>query len=247
MDFSQLFDTVDTVAPDTGSGVFTLQHFAVLTVIGGIIYLIARRFKRADAAGRQKILTATALFAMVNEVLKDAYLAGLGVLGWGHLPLHLCGINIIVIGLYWWTKRPKLAEWLYAMSLPGGLVALLSPDWGELPVMNIMFWQTNTIHAALVLFPILLLIDGLKPDGRRFIRLAPWLFVIGGVIYPLNKLLGTNFLFMNWAPIGTPFEVFEDWLGNPGYLLGFVGVMALVWGVMYLPWRRKSQRAGAKI
>lgn len=241
MDRSQIFATVDTVAPGIGTGVFSLIHFSVLIFLGLIIYGIIRQFKLSDRATRDKIIAGVAVFAILNELLKDVYLAVLGQFSWANLPFHLCGINIIVIAIYLVTRKAHLAEWLYAMGLPGGLVALISPDWAELPVANIMFWQANTIHATLVLLPILLLIDGFRPHGKRFLKILPWFLGIAAVIYPLNKLLNTNFLFMNWAPIGTPFEMFEHRLGNPGYLIAFAALFGLCWFMMYLPWREKGQ------
>lgn len=239
MDFSQLYKTVDTVAPGYESGVFTPTHLTVLTLELLFIALMAVLFVRSAPQRRGKILFSLATFVILNEILKDLYLLALGELQWMHMPLHLCGINVLAITAYQWSKKKKLAEWLYAMSLPGGLVALISPDWSKLPVLNIMYLQTNTIHTALVLFPILLLLSGFRPSGRRFLSIAPILFLIAALIYPLNKILETNFLFLNWAPIGTPFAAFEELLGNPGYLLAFGALLLFVWLLMYLPWRTK--------
>ena len=240
MDFSHLFETVDTITPGVASGIFTPAHFVVLSLILLSILFIARYFRQADAVTRERLLRTVAVFAIANEILKDVYLLALGQLQWANLPLHLCGINIIVIGLYLVKRSPKTAEWLYAIGLPGGLVALISPDWADLPVVNIMFWQANSIHAALVLFPILLLIDGFRPRIRRLFPIIPWLLGLAAIIFPLNKLLDTNFLFLNEAPKGTPFEVFEQLMGNPGYIAAFAGLLAVVWVLMYWPWRETS-------
>lgn len=243
MDYSQLFDTVDTVTPGTGSGVFTTEHFMVLTFMLMLIVFIAYTFKRSAPERRAKILTGVMLFVLLNEILKDVYLAWLGQITWAHMPLHMCGINVLMITAYWFLRKEKIAEWLYAMSISGGMVALLSPDWGKLPVMNIMFWQANTIHAGLVLFPVLLLIDGFRPSGKRFLKVVPYMLLLAAIIYPINKILDTNFFFLNWAPLETPFEMFEVKLGNPGYLAGFALVCTAVWSLMYLPWCKKEATA----
>lgn len=244
MDFSQLFATVDTIPPGYESGVFTSTHLIVLASVLLVIGLIGWWFYKSDRETRDKMLFYVAVFGVVNEILKDLYLFGLGQIKWAHMPLHLCGINIIMIAIYQATKHKSAAEWLYAMSLPGGLIALVSPDWAELPVANIMFWQANSIHAVLMLYPILLLIDGFVPHAIRFLKVLPWLFALAAVIYPINKLLDTNFLFLNWAPIGTPFEVFESWFGNPGYIASFAALFGLAWFLMYLPWRKKAALDG---
>lgn len=106
--------------------------------------------------------------------------------------------------------------------------------------MNLFLILSNTVHAALVLFPILLLIDGFRPQPKRFLRVMPVFGLISLIIYPLNKLLEANFLFMSYAPKATPFEMFEVWLGNPGYLLAFGVLLALGWFLIYLPWFRPA-------
>ena len=118
----------------------------------------------------------------------------------------------------------------------GGLVALISPNWSKLP-FNIMYWQTNTIHTALVLYPVLLLV-GFQPKLKRFFTILPYFLCLLAVIYPLNKFLDTNFFFLNYAPEGTPFVMFEVLLGNPGFLLAFAALLGIVWTLLYLPWRK---------
>lgn len=71
MDRSQIFATVDTVAPGIGTGVFSLIHFSVLIFLGLIIYGIIRQFKLSDRATRDKIIAGVAVFAILNELLKD--------------------------------------------------------------------------------------------------------------------------------------------------------------------------------
>lgn len=240
MDLSYFFDTIYTIPPGMGSGTFTLTHWSILGVMSLTIYLIAHVFSRADQATRQRILLGTVVFIVVNEVFKDIMLLAVGRFHWDNLPLHLCGLNMIATLVYWRTKNLWVAEWLYGMSLLGGMVALISPNWAPLPLMNLFLILSNTVHAALVLFPILLLIDGFRPQPGRFLRVMPVFGLISLIIYPLNKLLEANFLFMSYAPKATPFEMFEAWLGNPGYLLAFGVLLALGWFLIYLPWFRPA-------
>lgn len=242
MDFSQLFKTVDTIAPGYESGIFTSTHLIILFSEILFIALMARKYKFLDKTKRRKMIRGFGFFVIINELLKDLYLLFLGELQWKNLPLHLCGINAIVIALHLITGKKKASEWLYAMSLPGGLVALISPDWSKLPVLNIMFWQTNTIHTVLVLYPVLLLVGGFKPSPKRFLSILPYFLILICIIYPLNKILNTNFLFINFAPLGTPFAVFEELLGNPGYIAAFAALLTIVWVLLYLPWRKKEQK-----
>ncbi len=242
MDFSQLFKTVDTVAPGYGTGIFTPTHLTVLFFELLLMALLAQKFWRLDEIKRKKMLRGLALFIIINEILKDLYLLLIGQFQWENLPFHLCGINVIVVTIHLLTSKKKAAEWLYATGLPGGLVALISPNWSKLPLLNIMYWQTNTIHTALVLYPVLLLIGGFQPKPKRFFTILPYFLILLAVIYPLNKVLDTNFFFLNYAPEGTPFAVFEVLLGNPGFILAFAALLVIVWTLLYLPWRKKGEK-----
>ena len=62
----------------------------------------------------------------------------------------------------------------------------------------------------------------------------------------LNQLLGTNFMFLNGAGEGNPLTLFEQWLGDPGYLAAYPFLIALVWAVLYLPWALARRRAKEK-
>lgn len=241
MDFTQLFKTAENVDAGYSSGVFTPTHLTVLASMLATIFIIALIYKRSTPENRARIQRYIAWFVLINEILKNLYAWAIGQIDWSYLPLHLCGMNILLIWAYQITRNKGVAEWLYAFGLPGALVALITPSWSALPVLNIMFWQSNTIHVGLATFPILLLIDGFRPNAKRFIKVLPWLFAYAALIFPLNKWLGTNFLFINFAPLGTPFVVFEKILGNPGYILGFLGVVAVVNVVMYMSWNLKRK------
>ena len=55
-------------------------------------------------------------------------------------------------------------------------------------------------------------------------------------IYFLNKVLYTNFYFLN-GPTSSPVTaLFTQWFGEQWYLLGFLPAVALVLAGMYLPW-----------
>ena len=54
-------------------------------------------------------------------------------------------------------------------------------------------------------------------------------------VYALNKILGTNFMFLNNGGTGNPLAWAESVLGNPGYLLALPVLIGLVWLILYMP------------
>ena len=55
-------------------------------------------------------------------------------------------------------------------------------------------------------------------------------------LYFLNKLLNTNFMFLNWADVGNPLSFFEARWGRPWYIFSAIPMLAAAWTLMYLPW-----------
>ena len=71
------------------------------------------------------------------------------------------------------------------------------------------------------------------------------MLAVAAVMYVFNKLAGTNYFFLNSPAPGSPLEWFARFLGNPGYILGFLPIMAVVWLALYLPWLWKGRKRQA--
>lgn len=81
---------------------------------------------------------------------------------------------------------------------------------------------------------------------EEWVAILPYFLILVAVIYPLNKVLDTNFFFLNYPPEGTPFVVFEELLGNPGFIIAFAALLVTVWTLLYLPWRKKGEKVVQK-
>jgi len=88
----------------------------------------------------------------------------------------------------------------------------------------------------------------IKPGARRLPYCFLFLVAISVPIYFFDKRIDANFLFLNWPSPGSPLVWFEKWLGNPGYILGYIPMAAVVWTTLYLPvelkrrWETKGKR-----
>ncbi|MBQ5545489.1 MAG: hypothetical protein IIU00_07390, partial [Clostridia bacterium] len=51
----------------------------------------------------------------------------------------------------------------------------------------------------------------------------------------VNRLLGSNYFFINGPVRGTLTQTFADWLGEGYYLIPMLAALLAVWGVLYLP------------
>jgi len=134
------------------------------------------------------------------------------------------------------TGKDWCKEELYALCTPGAAIALLCPGWLGTKAWSLINLHSVTLHGLLVLYPVLLVAGGFRPQVRRLPAVLAFLFGSALPIYFLNKVLYTNFYFLN-GPTSSPVTaLFTQWFGEQWYLLGFLPAVALVLAGMYLPW-----------
>ena len=218
---------------------FWLGLCVALCVIGSIV------FRRLDEKGRRRMVVVIAALLVADELFKDVLMLSTGQFEWEHLPFHLCGLNIFVSAWYAIHPNDTAAEILYALSLPGAMVALLVPNWTCLPITCLMHIHSETVHIMLVLLPVLLLAGGFRPNWRRLPRV--FAFVLAGlaVAVLLNGQLGTNFMFMSHDE-GNPVLVLIYGIFGPAHGLGLALLLVIVWALMYTPWIIADRRAKSK-
>lgn len=226
-----------------------LLMLAGLALLTSALVVLGCRMEREK---RLHMLRGIAVFMVVMELLKDFLLAVQGAFSVGYLPLHLCSMDMFIC-LYWaWhPEREGGGQCLYSLGLSGGVAALLFPDWWDMPLWHFQSLHSFLYHALLVAVPMIALITGMvRPRVRQIWRPMLFLVAVAVPVYGLNRLLGTNFMFLQYPVPGTPLE----WCGRfpGGYLLGYgllvMGVLILLnlpfdlwgWGKQRREKRRKS-------
>ncbi|MBR2809682.1 MAG: YwaF family protein, partial [Erysipelotrichaceae bacterium] len=117
----------------------------------------------------------------------------------------------------------------------GALAALIIPIWTNEPLWNFMHLHSVSVHAALVLYPVLLIADGFKPDFRNLPKVMLGLIVFLIPVYFLNRVLRTNFFFVNDSDGNVLSKVFAKILGEKLFVLGYLPVLLIVFAILYLP------------
>lgn len=243
---SDFWKSVQTIHADYGPtyrsfSLFDKTHWAELLAAFLIIAVCAWVYHRCADVTRHQILRAVIVLMLVDEFMKHAVLLYTGQWNVSYLPLQLCSINIFVC----WYDAIHGSRWskeiLYALCLPGALIAMLSPSWQKLPVWNLLHLHSYSIHVLLVLYPVLLLAGGFHPQVQNICKVLEFLALTATPVFFLNRLIGTNFFFLN-DPNGNPVTVLlAHLLGRKFYLFGFLPLIGLVLAVLYLPWYRAKQ------
>ena len=227
---------------------FSPIHLAVTAFFVAIIVAACVYYHKLDEKGRQKFLYVMAALLLIDELVKHAASLATGQWEWEFIPLHLCSINIFVC-VWHSIKRDDLsAEILYALCVPGALLALLMPTWTNLPFWNVMSLHSNSIHVLLEMYPLLLLSGGFRPNAKRLPKVFLILLCECVPIFFINKLLGTNFFFLNGTAGNPVLKLLAEIFGKDLYFLGMPFLLVVVWAVMYLPWHlieKKKQNAKA--
>ena len=148
--------SVQTIQAERGADyrafpLFGAVHWAELLVAIAIVVLCAMIYRRCREMTRQQILRAVFVLMLADEFMKQAVLLYTGQWNVTYLPLHLCSINIFVCWYDAVHQSRRSKEILYALCLPGAVVAMLSPSWQRLPVWNLLHLHSYSIHVLLIL------------------------------------------------------------------------------------------------
>jgi len=230
------FLTDDNIPEGVGFQAFGLAH--ILWLLAGLLFCITACFfyKKLSASKQKRMLTVLGAYIFLQEMVKNLVLIFLGEFSWGYLPFHLCGINILLIFFDIIKQTKVVRSFLYYFSIPGAALALLFPNWTDMPVWNFFHIHSFTIHILLVLYPLLLVTTNqVSTDLKSALRGTALLVAMAIPVYGLNLLWGTNFMFLMKPDSGNPLEMFEKLLGS--HLWGFPILLPVVILVMYIPTR----------
>lgn len=227
-------ETSDTISEGLGFSLFGTVHLNWLVIAAVLITANCLLYRKLKPEGRVRWNKTVALLIIANELFKHTMLIIGGNFLPDYLPLHLCSINIFLIAIHAWRPTVMLSNFLYTVCIPGAVAALLFPSWTKLPVANFMHLHSTTIHIMLVMYPMVLSVNGvLKPSARGIPKCLGLLLVMAGVALVANLAFDTNFMFLMEAEPGNPLYVFEQLFGS--HLIGFPILITAVLLVMYVP------------
>ena len=233
-------DTTETITADVGFSHFDGLHLSWLAVFVVLIVVNCILYRKLGEKGRGIWKKTVAALLVADELFKQIMLLIGGRFLPAYLPLHLCSINIFLIAFHVWKPSKLLNNFLYMVCIPGTAAAMLFPTWTKLPLLNFMHIHSFTVHILLMLYPVVLAVGGeLKPSAKMIPKCLGLLAAMAVVIYGVNLLLDTNFMFLMSADEGNPLYWFGQNWGS--HLLGFPVIIAGVLIVMYLPlelWRK---------
>lgn len=232
--FKYYFTYWDDLPADIGFDLFGKIHMTWLLGIILVIIIGSAVFLKCGNDRQNRILKTLAVIMLIMEAYKDSVLIVTGNMSVQYLPLHLCGIAIFIEVLFAFFPCAFLGELSCVVCLPGAAAALLFPDWSRYPIINFMNLHGFILHTILVLFPILIMLSGkYMPKIRRIYMPIVFFAAAAPIIYHINVWQETNFMFLNWPSLDSPFEMIYKTYGYKGYLAAFGGTVFIVILIMY--------------
>lgn len=218
---------------------FGPAHLAAAGVLALVGFRLIRAGMAADARGRRRLRIGLIVAIVFFRVTKHWWKASTGM--WAletDLGLHLCGIMswVSVYGL--WRRRPWTLRLMYFFGVAGAVQAVVTPD-ATFGWRHYTFVETMTSHAMLVMAGIWAVkVEGYRPTARD-----PWLALgvlnlYAAVMYPLNRLLGSNYLYLIDKPeTASILDYFPGW---PWYILLLEPLAVGLFLALYLPYRNSG-------
>lgn len=219
----------------------------LLVVLVGVALPLAVR--RVAAGGVERAVAAGLAVALLGHVVFNMWVRvqwyGLPLVQ--HLPLHLCGLAVLLVAWVLARRSYSAFEVAYFWATGGTVQAILTPDLqqGFPSPLYVNFFVGHGLVIVGVVYAIV--VYGFRPTLRSVVKTAAVTLACMAVIAPLNVVLGTNYLYLRHKPEGASLI---DYLGPwPWYIAALVAVGVLSCLVYYAPfallaWWSRTRQAG---
>lgn len=214
---------------------YSSEHYISILVVAlfGVWFLYSGKYRWNEEQKWKNALTfAIVLYGVqLFKTFIRLYLGNFDIAE--DLPLQLCNILplLMIIGLS--IKSRAFIAVIFFWILGGTAQANLTPTlYNVFPHYEaIRYWAIHTGLPILAIYTFYVL-------GYRFtivdvVRSALSLNILAAVIYPLNMVLGANYLYLNGKPgEGTIYDLLGPW---PWYLMSLEAVMLVIFSVVLIP------------
>ncbi len=217
-----------------GFQIFDAIHLSWLVFILIFIIVNCYFYVRGSSSWRLRWQKVVFWALFILEIIKQIYLVVTDQYSYWSPPLHLCGFGIFIIGIHVYFANRTTSTLLFALTLPGAVIALVFPGWATDPVGGFLHIHSFMFHALLVVYVMaLLLTNELQLKLVDLWRAVVFLIVTVPIIYLYNQSFSTNFMFLNRPVKGTPLQWLYDRFGAGGYIGSLIAVLIILWIIMY--------------
>jgi hypothetical integral membrane protein (TIGR02206 family) len=232
---------------------FGPAHLVVLGLVLAINLALVPLRRVLGEGGRRAFRLGLAALMSVAFFGFAVWRARVGFWDWRvDLPLHLCDLTTLLSIALLITRSRWLYDFVYFLGVGGAIQALVTSNVGIYGYPHLYFITSMFLHGGIITTGIYFtVVEGFRPTWRTLVRVAGYMLAYTAVIFVLNLLIGSNYLFIARRP---DFPSLIDELGPwPWYVLSLVGVGVASLVLLYLPfalkdwWSRARGRQGAQL
>lgn len=215
---------------------FGTPHIVAIAAMVAVCIALPVTVRRMDSERVTRVVCV--LFAAVmlaNQVVYWCYrfvTEGAEIFVREHLPLHVCGLTVLLSAATLLWRRRFTYELLYFWGLAGATNAMVTPELAE-GFPHYVFFQYFISHGGIVAAAIFATWGlGMRPTRKSLVRAFVAMNAMAALMACVNLLLDSNYMYLCEVPdTASPF-LFMPW---PWYIL-WLEVLALAFfGLVYLP------------
>ena len=221
--------------------IFSGSHFITILIIALINVLLITWVKRA----KSEILEKRIRYTLAAILLLQELSLNIWRISWGQwrmgssLPLHLCGVAVILSAIMLINKNFKLYEIVYFWGLGGAIQAIMQPDIGIYGFPHYRYYQFFVSHGSIVTASIFAtFIFGYRPKFKSVFKIFLYTNLYMIFIAGFNYLTDGNYLFICHKPeTASLIDFFGPW---PWYIIPLEIVALLSYLIYYAPFGVKD-------
>ena len=218
----------------TGYELFGTEHFLIMLccAICAVLLSVAYARNRENGGGRC-IRLIVAVLPLLLIVIRQIYVICSDARIVYDLPLHLCsltGMLCFVDGAFG-GKLPHfitslISQSLYALGLPGAVLAIVFSDGTMYPPIHFITIQSSLFHTLIIVYVVYSMIDGRAVRGIRYAyQSIVFLVCVVPPVYLFDRAFHANYMFLLGPSVGSPLtSVYSDH-GYGAYLICFAGIV----------------------
>lgn len=198
---------------------FSSTWWTCILLIAFVIALLIslpKYFTWARSKNYPKIL---AIALLSNLIVENTYANYLGV--WNlndNLPLHMCGLSIIMSIIVLFRFNSLLAHLVYYWGLTGGIHSLITPEFDQ-GTQGFFFYTYFIGHGGLILTCVYLIVHSkFKPEDNSWAKIFLLTQIAALFVGFFNWLSGSNYMYLASPPVVDNPLIIGNW---PWYILVF--------------------------
>lgn len=241
------WQVADNPAPGLGWSKFGPVHWIWLAVGAVAIIALIFLYKNLGHKGRRIMAWTIVSLQLLNEADTQIMLLSTGQWTLEDLPFHLCSLTEFIFLAHVINPDSRtLCAIVYAIGFPAATLGLALPSWSALPVLNFASLHSFIFHFLMILYASLILVDGYRPRLADLKRAALPLAIGTAAIFTFNKIMGTDFMYINGGKHIAFLEALVRTFGIYGYLFIFPVLLVAIWSVMFIPFELHARKEEAR-